>query len=182
LLVVCEGAVTEPGYIRGFSTWRRNPLVEVEISDEHGVPRTLVEAAKKRRDRALRDAKAQDDENLSFDEVWCVFDVDDHPGLNDACQMARDNDIHVAVSNPCFELWLLIHFRDSPGLQTRQAIQKMLKQYLPKFNKHVIFEELAMTYSDAKERAERIQIDADDDGEPHRNPTTGVFRLTTAIE
>lgn len=182
LLAVCEGAVTEPEYIKGFSALRRNPLVEIEVAGDHGVPRTLVEAAKKARDRALSDAKAQGDENLSFDEIWCVFDVDDHPALNDAIQMARDNGIQIAVSNPSFELWLLLHFRDDPGPQNRHTIQKMLKRHLPSFDKHVAFEQLAATYSDAKERAKRIQARADEDGEPLRNPSTGVYRLTTSIE
>src|SRR5690606_41139889 len=101
------------------------------------------------RNAAVADAKRHDDDNLSFDEVWCVFDVDEHPRVNDACQMARDNNIQVAVSNPCFELWLLFHFRDSPGAQSRHDVQKMLKKYLPKFDKHVVFDTLAPNYPDA---------------------------------
>lgn len=182
LLVVCEGAVTEPEYIKGFVAWRRNPLVVVKIADQHGVPRTLVEAAKDARDAAAAEARTHRDENLNFDEVWCVFDVDEHPRVADACQMARDNGIQVAVSNPCFELWLLLHFKDSPGPQSRHAVQKMLKRFLSGFDKHVPFEELSSKYPAAKRRAEQIQKLADVDGESLRNPTTGVYRLTTAID
>ncbi len=178
---MCEGTVTEPGYIRGFSAWRRNPLVEVRISDDHGVPRTLVEAAKKALNQALLEAQTSKDDNLSFDEVWCVFDVDDHPDLKNALEMARNNNIRVALSNPCFELWLLLHFRESPGAQTRQAIQKLLKNYLPNFNKHVQFDELTEGYAFALQRARRLQELADDDEESTRNPTTTVYRLMTAI-
>lgn len=156
--------------------------MKIEILDKHGVPMTLVKAAKKAREIALKDAKTQNDDNLAFDEVWCLFDVDEHPRVNEARQMARDNDINVAVSNPCFELWLLLHFRDSPGAQDRHAIQRMLKVHLPTFNKHVEFEALTGKYPEAKRRADSLQRQADADGEPTRNPTTGVYRLTSAIE
>jgi hypothetical protein len=46
------------------------------------------------------------------DEVWCVFDVDEHPKLAEARDQANANGIQLAVSNPCFELWLLLHFQE----------------------------------------------------------------------
>lgn len=35
-----------------------------------------------------------------------------HPGLTDAIEQARQNGIWLAISNPCFELWLVLHFQD----------------------------------------------------------------------
>jgi hypothetical protein len=29
--------------------------------------------------------------------------------------MATDTENRLAISNPCFELWLLLHHRDCPG-------------------------------------------------------------------
>ena len=47
----------------------------------------------------------EEDDNLRYDSVSCVFGVDDHPHIPDATAMARDKGIELAVSNQCFELW-----------------------------------------------------------------------------
>lgn len=181
ILVVCEGRVTEPTYIEGLTRVHRNPLVAVEVAPEHGVPRTLVEAAKRRKARALQHARAHNDENLAFEEVWCVFDVDEHPGLADAVKMARDEHIRLAISSPCFELWLLLHFRDSPGAQDRHTMHRRLAKHLPGYRKHLCFDAIATGVHAAQQRALRLQRDADVDGEPYRNPTSGMFALVASI-
>ena len=98
ILVVCEGEITEPQYLDGFSRACRNSRVRIRIATQHGVPRTLVETAKRYKREAELEAKRKRDDNLSFDAVWCVFDVDEHPGVPDAAQMARDNGIELAIS------------------------------------------------------------------------------------
>ncbi len=72
--MVCEGQITEPTYFYAFRDACRNPLVEVSISKEHGTPRTLVERAVALKRAAEERARAERDENLAFDEVWCVYD------------------------------------------------------------------------------------------------------------
>ena len=181
VLIVCEGAVTEPEYFGGFRSACRNPRVTIKVADEHGVPRTLVEAAKTYLVNARSNAARDKDDNLAYDSVWCVFDVDEHPGVADAKQMARDNGIELAVSNPCFELWLLLHFVDNPGMQDRSKVKERLKKYLSAYDKHVQYAGLAEGYAAAVSRAERMDKAANQAGEPGRNPTTGVYRLTELI-
>lgn len=86
-------------------------MVDVKISPG-GVPKTLVERATEMKKAGEREANTKKDEYLRYDEVWCVFDIDDHPKIADARQQARDNGIDLAISNPCFELWVLLHFQD----------------------------------------------------------------------
>ena len=181
VLVVCEGVVTEREYLRGFQRWCRNPLVDVEIAREHGVPRTVVEVAKRLKHAAERDARSQKDAFLAYDSVWCVIDVDEHPKLDEALDMARANGVEVALSNPCFELWLRLHFRESPGMRDRKAAQRMTGEFLPGYDKHLSFDALQGGYEDAVRRAERLDTLAAEAGEPGRNPTTGVYRLTEEI-
>lgn len=181
ILVLCEGKNTEPQYIDGFRRWCRNPLVEVVIPNIHGVPLTLVREAKKLRDEAREQANREHDDFLAYDRVWCVFDVDEHPNLPEAMNMAKGNAIELAISNPCFELWLVLHFRDNPGLQHRHTLQSMMKGFVPNYDKRVDFSAYESTYRLALARARRLARQADDDGEPHRNPTTGVFLLTELI-
>jgi len=181
LLVVCEGERTEPEYIKGFERHVRNATVEVAIPKERGDPRKIVEIAKGHAERAKSEAKRQGDSFIAFDEVWCVFDRDEHERFHDACQMARDNGFELAVSNPCIELWLILHFRDSPGARHRHDVQKMLAEFIPGYDKGLDFSVVADCVGDATRRARRLDADASDMGEQGRNPTTGVYLLTDSI-
>jgi hypothetical protein len=126
-------------------------------------------------------AKRERDENLSFDEVWCVVDVDDHKHLKEAVVTANDNGIKVAVSNPCFELWLVLHFRESPGAQHREKVQEMVGGFVSGYHKHLVFDDFSAGYGAAVKRAQQIDEDCAAMGEPRRNPSTGVYRLTESI-
>lgn len=181
LLIVCEGAVTEPRYFRAFWEWCRNPRVQISIPRDRGVPYTLVSLARDMKDEAAARAKAERDENLAFDEVWCVYDTDEHPRLNDARQLAASKGIELAVSNPCFELWLLLHFRESPGARDRHEVQELLATFIRGYQKLPPMDALLPRYELAKERAARLGRDADQSGEAGRNPTTRVHRLTESI-
>ena len=54
------------------------------------------------------------DIRLAQDECWAVFDVDHHLAkeLSGAAQIATSRGYRLAGSNPCFELWLLLHLTD----------------------------------------------------------------------
>lgn len=173
--------MTEPEYLFAFRDWCRNPRVEVHIPREHGVPLTLVELALSLKSDADARARAERDENLAFDEVWCAHDVDDHPGLNDARQLAASNEIKIAISNPCFELWLLLHFRESPGARHRHDLQGLLAKFIKNYAKHLDPAAVLPGYQMAADRAARLDRDAGDMGEAGRNPTTGVYLLTESI-
>jgi len=181
ILIVCEGKNTEPQYFDGFKRNCRNPRVEILIAREHGVPKTLVETAKEYKSMAEADAKRKRDENLAYDSVWCVFDVDEHPHIPDARQMARDNDIELAISNPCFELWLLLHFRESPGMQHRHKLREILVRHVPGYDKEVDYAIYSDGYPQAVKRATRLATTAAGAGEPGRNPSTDVYKLTEII-
>lgn len=47
------------------------------------------------------------------DQFWLVIDKDrwDNAGLHKIINLCDDSNYRVALSNPCFELWLLLHFR-----------------------------------------------------------------------
>ena len=181
MLIVCEGANTEKQYFEQFAKFHRNSLVEVIVEGGKGVPLTVVRAAKERKEKAISDAKRKDDEFLKYQWVWCVFDVDNHPNVPEARIMAADNGIELAISNPCFELWLLLHHRDCPGELHRHAAQTMLKDHVAGYDKHVNFDDYTDGYHKAVQRAKSLDQLAESMGEPGRNPTTGVYVLTEMI-
>ena len=181
ILIVTEGEVTEPEYLEGFVRATRNPRVRIEVVGAASDPRTIVESAKELRNEAKTQARREKDDNICYDEVWCVFDVDKHPNIPDAKQMARDNGLELAVSNPCFELWLWLHFADQPGMKRPDELQKMMKKHIPNYDKHVDYPDYAAGYDEAVKRASRLDKDAKLDNDEGRNPTTGVWRLTESI-
>lgn len=97
--------------------------------------------------------------------------------------MARDNGLSLAMSDPCFELWLLLHLRENPGAQHRHTIQAMLRALMPGVpDKYIDFELLIGGYPDAVRRAERLERESRERGDRGGNPSTEVFHLTRSIE
>ncbi len=83
---------------------------------------TLVTSAVAERKHQLTETKRG--RGTGFDEYWCVLDVDEHPRLDQALSLADDNAINVALSNPCFELWFVLHEEDQTAFVHRDAIQR----------------------------------------------------------
>lgn len=185
LLIFCEGERTEPEYLNAL---KRQPsvrdvaVVDLRVVTGHGrsAPRALVALATAARSRAL-------DEDAEIDEFWCVFDVEwpeNHPGLEDAIKEAERNGIEVAVSNPCFELWLILHLRNhSAWLATADACR--LRQRLDgSAGKGIDAAKYMLLIGDAVRRAMRLDEQHHRNGThfPDTNPSSGMHRLLAAVE
>lgn len=136
ILIVCEGAKTEPNYFAAVKKNLRSSTLAIEICGEEcgSDPVSVVGFAKQRRAEAKRGAKKSLE--AAFDEVWCVIDVDQHPNLNQAIGEALGAGLRVALSNPCFEYWLLLHHRNTNrGYENCDAVIRDLRDYLPDYKK-----------------------------------------------
>lgn len=114
------------------------------------------------------------------DEVWCVFDVDEFPHVAEAVRSAADEQFFVAVSNPCFELWLLLHFvKHTAHLSDYASLRPKLARHLGNYDKNRLNTALFRDgVSDAVERAREL----DPTGAAFQlNPSTGVWRLVERI-
>ena len=134
VLVVCEGAYTEPLY---FGAMRdRLRLNTLEVKATKGVdPRTLVNIASEEDEREKRNGER-------FDSVYCVFDRDSHPQFDEASNMARARGFRLARSWPCFEFWLLLHFdfvrapyARKGSLSPCDVCIRDLRKHLPRYKK-----------------------------------------------
>ncbi|MGA5705950.1 RloB family protein [Streptomyces cellulosae] len=108
ILIATEGEKTEPQYFEKFTALFRAKAVRVVSVKPVGVgrdPLSVVNEARRLRDRERKDGDP-------FDAVWCVVDVDEHANLERACVEARRSSIDIAISSPCFEIWLLWHYED----------------------------------------------------------------------
>lgn len=183
IVIFCEGKKTEPDYFDAFAKDHGNGRVEIVYEKAAGVPLTLVRKAVQRKKEIAQKAKKQI--VGSSDSVWAVFDRDEHPNVDQARAQARDNDVFVGFSNPCFELWPLLHFADHGACDSRHEVQKKLKQRMPNYDHDdgasIDYEQIKDAYSQARARAERGLKAREDEKEPHGNPSTDVYKLLDMI-
>jgi hypothetical protein len=179
-LIVCEGEVTEPTYFKDIRR-RERGIIDLEIVPA-GVPKSVVERAVQMKREAQRAAKAGKDQNLLYDHVWCVFDIDEHPFVPEAKEQARANAIEVAISNPCFELWFLLHFQDQNAHIERHKVQHLCREHMPGYQKAPPCDVLMPGQGSAIERAIQLENWHATRGTTGDNPSTGVFRLIQQIK
>jgi hypothetical protein len=111
LIIFAEGSETEPVYFNNwYRLYRERIIVKVARHQGTTTPMELVQRAINQRGEDQRDARRG--LGAAYDEYWCVFDVDVHPRVAEALELAFSRDIFVALSNPCIELWLILHFRN----------------------------------------------------------------------
>jgi len=92
--VLTEGEVTEREYLSLIC----RDSVKLQFGKSSSAPIQMINQAKRDRsvDRRTRTV------NRSFDEIWCIFDRDDHKRFDQAMRAAATAGIQIAVSNPCF--------------------------------------------------------------------------------
>jgi len=116
------------------------------------------------------------------DELWLVVDRDSWTEADlDAVAEAVASlpKYHIALSNPCFELWLVLHRRDTSG-RTCAQLQAILRQELGAYAKSAYdVEALKPTLADAITRAERI--DTPPQNPWPRNQGTHIYRLVKKL-
>lgn len=110
--VYCEGAKTEPNYIQAYINSQTDAQLRSVIRIEDTTKNTPVQLV----EEAIKDKKSG--KHPSGDTYWVVYDresVTKYPdSLHDrAYLLARSNDISIALSNVCFEYWLLLHFANT---------------------------------------------------------------------
>ncbi|WP_328617639.1 RloB family protein [Amycolatopsis sp. NBC_00355] len=146
ILVVCGAKATEPAYFDGLKRSRRNPAVTIKIKSKPADPSAVVKYAADLGRRA----------GAAYDDVWCVVDVDEFD-LDKALTAARRLDVRLAISNPCFEYWLLLHFEACAAPLTCYGdVEKRLRRHVPGYHKSALrFDDFAHGVDKAVDRARR---------------------------
>lgn len=120
IVIASEGKDTERIYFKALAKEYTNPRVHVHIlersEDEqnNSSPEHVL--------KQLNDYKGHY-ELESDDELWLVVDRDRWTEAmlsRVATECAQDNFMHVALSNPCIELWLLLHLVDATLLTSEE--------------------------------------------------------------
>lgn len=183
-IIYTEGKNTEPDYFAALARTLRSTLIEIEIVGRVGVPLTV---AKKAREHAvsLSRQKRRRSSFESQDEVWAVFDRDEHPEVASALDVCRGAAVGIAFSDPCFELWLILHLEDFDRPTDRHDVQAHFKslcsEYDPARGKSANFARFMALVSAAERRAE-LQLERRlQEGKSPVAPCTMVFHLTRRL-
>lgn len=186
-VLVCEGKNTEPAYFAALSRVWSSALIEVKTIAAVGVPYTVACSAvdwAQSLGLAARSRKALD----SFeegDEVWAVFDRDEHPRFDEAVALCQEQGVGVARSNPCFELWLIMHDEDFDKPDGRHAVQAHLQKLRPEYDKKgpkkPDSSALVAKVEEAEARAKAQLLRRAKERSPYGRPSTTVGHLTQAI-
>lgn len=127
-LVVSEGKETEPRYFEGVraalgAANERKVAIVVKGTGKHTLD--LL-------DFAVEHCRYAPE---TFDHVWLVYDKDDFPAsdfdaMERKCDELSDGSrtFHALWSNPCFELWPLLHFRYTTAHMSASDCQHALVQ------------------------------------------------------
>jgi len=105
ILIVTEGP-TEETYFKGLADRNINIKI-VTKSRTRTKPHQIVDYCKIK-------MKEYDIDLKEGDVAFAVFDVDNNTDedLSHAIRIAEKSKIRAIISNPCFEIWFLMHFRD----------------------------------------------------------------------
>lgn len=124
-MIFTEGK-TEEGYFKSFKVRCK--------SLNGGDVKKLVEEAIIQKGKSI--AAAKGDQRKMIDQYWLVFDQDNSSKVDfsNAIEKAIENDIKLAYSCPCFELWFLFHFEKIEAHLTKAMIEKRLKRNLSDYS------------------------------------------------
>jgi len=140
-LIVVEGKETERRYLLGLRA--RLELKSANVVVVHAGatdPQNMISAAVELREQREELAK-NSLLTAPYDEVWVVFDTEaqNHvraKQLPSAIALAKSRNVLIALSNPCFEFWLLLHyiFTTKP-FQNPKAVITALRKCDPGYKK-----------------------------------------------
>jgi hypothetical protein len=197
LRIFCEGEKTEPLYLKGYIQDRtesaRKRVIQIEATRKNTPVQLVKEACK------FLDGPA----SIAGDEVWVVYDREAAGKYSEelhaqAYEMARRRGINVALSNVCFEYWVLLHFIDTTSpyssfddlIQRSPLNQFFVRQFGEKYSKASgkLYDLLKPFIDDARKRAQSLCAHMEKaapngkDKPFHLNPYTNIHELLDNID
>ena len=160
--VFCEGK-TEIAYIKFLRSLYRVPIQVIPKKGKSNISKDDIENSKR------------DYVTTNQDKTFLMFDLDVAGVLE---HLQKIPDAELLVSNPCVELWLLLHYQEQKSkLTSKKCIQK-LQSFTKDYKKGVLSEEeknvLAANRDVAIKRAKLL--------EEYDNPSTTIYRLLELLK
>jgi len=180
VLVLCEDAKSSRMYLQDAAKHFR-AYAEVEICHcGKNDPKGIVEEAVKRQ--------------RNYDHVYCAIDRDSDPKFDAALIQAAAyaSKVTVIASYPCYEYWLLLHFRktrssyvgvgnhSSGDLLVKDLRKETGMEAYDKGTSQHLFDDLLSKLPTARKHAAEVLADANGDGD--WNPSTRLHELIDLFE
>jgi RloB-like protein len=190
ILIVTEDSKATPLYLEEICSEHRLNSANVEVQPGllGTAPIQVVEYAKQLFEKGNLHKGIRP---KSFDQVYAVFDRDDHDSYFNALSFAQslDGKLHnddrhaisfkAIASIPSFELWLLLHYEDIHAPIHRDEVIARLKQHIPSYEKGTggSFATTCNWLGTATQRAQALaaKFSANTDPEPY----TALHQLVT---
>lgn len=129
--------------------------------------------------------------------AYCVFDRDTHPTFDAALKLIEKHNKHASpkikaiISNPCFEIWFLLHYKYSTrsymsNIGGKKAWEYIIEEIPSNFfrsyakGSYNIYDELKGNTPIAIKNAEKLAEYQQNN--QNSNPYTDVFRLVTEFQ
>ncbi len=191
ILIVCEGEKTEPNYFKEIKRKYRTFTAKVKIlpSGVGTLPLHIVQYA----ERIFKNGNPHTGiGKRAFDQVYIVFDRDEHPQFVDALSKSSSLDKKIKndegklirfwaiPSNPCFEFWILLHFENVQELLGSNVVGSKLTGHYPIYSKTAtdVFKTTEQHLALAKTRASALASNQSSNNGPY----TRVGELVDIIE
>ncbi|WP_017540961.1 RloB family protein [Nocardiopsis halophila] len=155
---MCEGD-TEHAYFTG-----------LRESDKQEIHPFLPEKSKRPQRRKVVEHAVKAKSRAEYSQVWAVFDADGED-VRPLCAQAEAGGVGPAVSNPTFEVWLLLHHQDGVSGRSAQAVGRELKKAVPHWRKGkwTRFDHFSPGLEKACAKAKEYP--------PYGNPSSTVWKL-----
>ena len=168
-IIATEGKKTEPEYFHRFNSQEYPVQVKCLTKNDQSDPRHVLKRMKKH----LNTSKSKGPL-----EAWLVIDKDRYKDevIDELFAWASTKkNCHLAVSNPNFEYWLLLHFVNSP----LRNFEGNMKKYFPNYDKGIDHSKISDT--NIKQAISRArQKDRPSSNWPRSQGTT-VYKLVEQI-
>lgn len=166
VLVICEGE-TEVRYLNLLKSWYKSPIRIVSHIEGTQITPSLV-------DKRTKELKIS-----QWDKVhtYLMYDMDVQ-AINEKLKKCKAG---MLLSNPCFEIWLLLHAKDQKVSIETDALIKELKKSAPVWKNYSKspFTETQKTFLNnntdiAVARAKKLC--------EFQNPSTGIYKLIEMLQ
>jgi hypothetical protein len=187
ILIVCEDSKSSPDYFVRLRSELTLTSVTVEVYGKEcgSAPISVVNYAIERK-QEVETSSIRD----KYDEIFCVIDIDEHE-TDQAIQKARDNNLNMIISNPCFEYWYILHFRKTGKSCPRHKLCSELKKELKKrgckaYNKSgcdFIDQIYPLTKTAIKNAKDILKSQYHDESDLRKcDPSTHVYKIVECME
>ena len=183
VLIVCEDQKSAPNYFNALRDELKLPALSVVVASSDGrtQPIQVVQTAINMCDKA----ESKDNDDDPFDEAWAVIDGDYGVEINNARNSAAAHEpkIKLAITTPCFEYWIILHFEDYGTTQKTSAqIVSQLEKNIPDYGKgSTKFGSIVGRYKDAMCRAKRGRDTGEFPNPEDQNPCSEIDKLIDSI-